>query len=81
MSYIRQIPHDESTRFLRKIFDATVARAGRVWNIVRVMSVNPRVMDSSMKFYGSVMFGASPLSRVQREMLAVVTSRANDCFY
>ena len=34
-----------------------------------------------MKFYGAVMFGASPLSRVQREMLAVVTSRANDCFY
>jgi alkylhydroperoxidase family enzyme len=81
MPYIRQIPPDESTGFLRKIFEATVARAGRVWNIVHVMSVNPRVMDSSMKFYGAVMFGASPLSRVQREMLAVVTSRANDCFY
>lgn len=81
MPYIRQIPHDESTGFLRKILDATVARAGRVWNIVHVMSVNARVMDSSMKFYGAVMFGASPLSRVQREMLAVVTSRANDCFY
>jgi len=26
-------------------------------------------------------FGASPLSRARREMLATVVSRANDCFY
>ena len=81
MPYIRQVPHDESTGLLKQVLDRAVARAGRIWNIVHVMSVNPRVMDSSMKFYGAVMFGASPLSRVQREMLAVVTSRANDCFY
>jgi hypothetical protein len=34
-----------------------------------------------MKFYGAIMFGSSPLARWQREMLAVVTSNANDCFY
>jgi hypothetical protein len=34
-----------------------------------------------MKFYGTIMFGTSPLTRWQREMLAVVTSKANDCFY
>ena len=33
------------------------------------------------KFYGTIMFGASPLTRWQRELLAVVTSKANDCFY
>jgi AhpD family alkylhydroperoxidase len=27
------------------------------------------------------MHGPSPLSRAQREMLAVVVSRANDCHY
>jgi len=27
------------------------------------------------------MFGDSPLSRAHREMIAVVTSQANDCHY
>lgn len=81
MPYIRQISHDESTGRLRSLFDEAVARAGRIWNIVGIMSVNPPAMDASMKFYGALMFGASPLSRAQREMLAVVTSAANNCFY
>ncbi|HSM06408.1 MAG TPA: hypothetical protein VK858_17430 [Longimicrobiales bacterium] len=81
MPYIRPISHDESTGLLRRVLDAAVARAGRIWNIVGIMSPNPRVMDASMKLYGAVLFGPSPLSRVQRETLAVVTSAANDCFY
>lgn len=81
MSWIRQIPVGEATGLLKKIFDAAIGRAGRVWNIVHVMSLNARSMDASMKFYGAVMFGQSPLSRRQREMLATVTSKAQDCFY
>lgn len=81
MPYIRQVPEPEAQGLLRKLFDQALERAGRIWNIVHVMSVNPRAMDASMKFYGAIMFGLSPLSRVQRELLATVTSKANDCFY
>ena len=81
MPYIEQVPVAESTGFLKSLFDAAVERAGRVWHIVHVMSLNPRVMDTSMKQYGAIMFGRSPLSRMQRELLATVTSKANDCFY
>jgi len=81
MPDIRQVPVAEATGLLRTLFDQALARAGRVWNIVHVMSVNPRAMDASLKFYGALMFGSSPLSRVQREMLATVTSNASDCFY
>lgn len=81
MPYIRQIPVREATGFLKKLFDQAIERAGRVWHIVHIMSQNPRALDASMKFYGAIMFGTSPLSRRQREMLAVVTSKANDCFY
>jgi alkylhydroperoxidase family enzyme len=38
-------------------------------------------MRDSMRLYGSIMFGPSPLSRAQREMIAVVTSTVNDCHY
>jgi alkylhydroperoxidase family enzyme len=81
MPYIRQVPIAEATGFLKKQFDQALERAGRVWHIVHIMSQNPRTMDASMKFYGAIMFGPSPLTRWQREMLAVVTSKANDCFY
>lgn len=81
MPYIRQVSVTGATGLLKTLFEAALERAGRVWHIVHVMSLNPRAMDASMKFYGAIMFGSSPLARWQREMLAVVTSKANDCFY
>ena len=81
MPYIEQIPLSEADGLLKNQFDAAIARAGRIWNIVHVMSLNATVMQASMGLYRALMFAQSPLSRVQREMLAVVSSKANDCFY
>lgn len=81
MAHIRLVRDDEATGLLRRLYDEAVARAGRVFGIVRLMSPNPPVLQASMAQYRAVMFGPSPLTRVQREMLAVVVSRANDCFY
>ena len=41
----------------------------------------PADLDASMKLYAAVMKGPSPLSRVQREMLATVVSAELDCHY
>ena len=81
MPYIRQITLDNATGALKRELEKAVARAGRVFNIVQIMSLNARVMKASMDFYGASMFGKSPLSRAQREMLATVVSRANHCHY
>ncbi len=81
MAHIRLVEPHEATGALKAQYDAAIARAGRVWNIVKTMSPNPPVLDASMRLYGSSMHGSSPLSRVQRELLAVVVSRTNDCFY
>ena len=81
MAYIKLVADDEATGSLRGYYDAAIARAGRVFQIVRTMSPNPPVLHASMRFYMSLMKGASPLSRQEREMLATVTSRANDCYY
>ena len=66
---------------LKAQFDAALKRAGRVWHIVHIMSINPPTMRASMQFYRTIMMGESPLSRVQREMLATVTSAELGCFY
>ena len=72
---------DEAAGPLRRLYDEARKRAGRVFGIVRAMSLAPRTLESSMALYRQVMFGESELTRAQREMLAVVTSRANDCHY
>jgi alkylhydroperoxidase family enzyme len=81
MPWIEQIPIEKATGFLKKQFDAAIERADRVWHIVHIMSLNPRVLMSSIDFYSVVMFGKSPLTRVQREMLATVVSAELDCHY
>ena len=81
MAHIRLVRDEEATGVLKRLFDEAIARAGRVFGIVRLMSPNPPVLQASMAQYRAVMFGPSPLTRAQREMLAVVVSRTNDCFY
>jgi alkylhydroperoxidase family enzyme len=81
MPWIHQIPISEATGLLKKEFDAAIKRAGRVWNIVHIMSLNPLVLQSSMRHYGAVMHGRSPLSRAQREMLATVVAAERGCRY
>lgn len=81
MAWIRTITPEEATGALKAEYDAAVKRAGRVWNIVRIKSLNPPALKASLAFYRTLMFGQSPLSRGQREMLAVVVSRTNGCRY
>jgi alkylhydroperoxidase family enzyme len=81
MPYIDEIPPDAATGAAAREYDKAMRRAGRVWHIVSIMSPNGEVMRDSMRFYGTLMFGDSPLTRSQREMIAVVTSQINECVY
>ena len=81
MPWIKVISLDEATGLLKRQYEAALKRAGRIWNIVSLMSQNPETQRDSMRFYKTVMFGESPLSRAQREVLAVVVSKANGCVY
>ena len=81
MAFIRTVGDGEATGACARELDAARARAGRVWNIVRAMTPNPAVLRASMALYVAVMHGPSPLSRAQRELLAVVVSSENGCVY
>jgi alkylhydroperoxidase family enzyme len=81
MPHIRQIEVEEATGPLAKEYEAAIARAGKVFNIVKSMCLNPLVLNRSMALYKAIMFGPSKLSRVERELLATVVSTANDCHY
>ena len=81
MPHIKQVTIENATGLVKRELEKALKRAGRVWNIVQIMSLNGGVMKASMELYGATMFAESPLSRQQREMLAVVVSVANHCEY
>ena len=82
MAWIRTIAPEEATGLLQQIYDDAIARAGKVFNVLRIQSLRPEVLEAGINLYQALMLSPeSPLSRAQREMIAVAVSRANDCHY
>jgi alkylhydroperoxidase family enzyme len=81
MPWIRTISEGEASGLLGQIYDEARQRAGRVFEVIRISSLNPPVLGAFVEMYKALMHGPSPLSRAQREMIAVVVSRLNDCHY
>lgn len=81
MAYIHMIEQEEATGLLARQYDAAMARAGKLFNVVKIQSQRPKALRASIALYTTVMFGESELSRAERELLAVVVSRVNDCHY
>ncbi len=80
MAWIPYIPYAEAEGMLAKLYAQYEGEEG-VDNIVRIHSLNPGSMRGHVQYYAHLMRGPSPLSRIQREMIAVTVSAANDCFY
>jgi alkylhydroperoxidase family enzyme len=81
VAHLRLTEVEEATGPLKDEYDAAVGRAGKVFNIVKAMSLRPSVLKRSMELYKGIMFGSCGLSRQERELLATVVSRENDCHY
>jgi len=50
-------------------------------NIIQIHSINSEVMRNHYDLYIALMRKRSPLSRIQREEIAVVVSAVNGCHY
>ena len=82
MAWIRTVRDDEAEGRLKAHYEAAIKRAGRVYGIVRLMSVQPEILTASMGLYAATTTSPrSPLSRWFRELVAVTVSRLNDCYY
>lgn len=80
--WIRWIRDHEAEGALAHLYAQALDRAGRVWNILRVMSLRPRALQTSIGLYQCIVQQQSEhLGRAEREMIAVVVSRANQCHY
>ncbi len=81
MAWIRTIAPDDADGELREEYDEAVRRSGRVAQVLRLSSLNPGALSRWVELYKHVMFGPSPLSRSERELVAVVVSAENHCHY
>lgn len=70
--------------FIRYIDDHDIPPEERVPDrdhIIRIHGVHPRTMRHHYELYVELMRRPGPLTRVQREMIAVAVSAANGCHY
>ncbi len=81
MSWIQEIEEDAATGELADIYARLREQRGRVANILKVHSLRPPALVHHLDLYMGLLFGPGRLTRGQRELLAVVVSRANDCEY
>jgi alkylhydroperoxidase family enzyme len=82
MAWIRTIDPREAGGALKSIYETAVGRAGKVFNILRVQSLRPEVLEASTRLYLELMHSPKgAISRAQREMIATAVSRENGCHY
>lgn len=81
MAFIKVIEHSEAEGELKEVYDHLLETRGKLAEVHKVQSLNPKSIMNHMDLYMTIMFGKSPLKRYQREMIAVVVSAANNCEY
>jgi alkylhydroperoxidase family enzyme len=81
MARIEVIPEDQAEGELKEAYEGLREPWGGVDNILKIHGLNLPSMLAHNELYRVVMRGDPHLSRVQREMIAVVVSAANHCHY
>lgn len=81
MTWIRVVPPSEATGKLKQEYERAEKERGAVAHMHAITSLHPGALDAHLTLYDTVHFGESPLSRRERELIAVVVSRENRCGY
>src|SRR6202158_6472530 len=66
---------------LQVIWRKCVDKLGFVPNVFSAYSLKPQHLRNFMAMYNEIMLADSGLSKLEREMVAVVVSSANRCYY
>ena len=81
MTWIDTIDEDGAEGLLKSIYESEMEEVGVFGNIHKAMSLNPKALQWRILLYKQILRKDSPLSLAQREMIATVVSRVNDCHY
>lgn len=81
MANIQIIEPSDADGYLKEVYDQILESRGKIAEIYKVQSLNPRSIIRHMDLYITLMYGKSPLSRPERELIGVIVSLANRCNY
>ena len=81
MAWIKTMPRDSATGKTKKVYDRILKERGHLANIFIAQGLEPEVLEDQLDLYVHLMIGPGPLSREEREMIAVVVSAANRSAY
>lgn len=65
----------------QKYFQICQEKLGMIPNVLTAYSQNLKQLDGFTRLYNELMLGEGELSKLEREMVAVVVSSENKCFY
>ena len=71
----------ELSESTRGYFDKCEEKLGLVPNVLRAYSFDDKKLRAFTDMYNDLMLGASGLSKLEREMIAVAVSSVNHCYY
>ena len=66
---------------LNKYFNICIEKIGFIPNVLRSYSWNQKKLRTFSRFYNEIMLGDSRLTILEREMIALVVSSSNNCYY
>jgi uncharacterized peroxidase-related enzyme len=81
LSWLHVPGEDEAPSGVQALFEKAEERLGFVPNVLRVYALRPSHLELWTALYDDLMRGDSGLTKVQREMIAVVVSTENRCHY
>ncbi len=81
MANIQVIEPTEADGYLKEVYDQILESRGKIAEVYKIQSLNPRSIIRHMDLYITLMYGKSPLKRPEREMLGVIVSKSNNCEY
>ena len=73
---IKDMPEDT-----QKYFQICQEKLGMIPNVLTACSQNLKQLEGFTRLYNELMLGEGELSKLEREMVAVVVSSENKCFY
>lgn len=82
MVFIRTVSESEADGELAELYAACVdPTSGQVDNILKIHSISSAGLKAHIGLYKSALAGTATLRKVERELIAVVVSKINECHY
>ena len=81
VSALGEVPREELPEDIQSVFARCEEKIGFVPNVLRAYTLDADKLRAFRAMYNDLMLGDSALSPLEREMIAVVVSAVNRCYY